>query len=152
MTVTLLVEGLTDETVAWMLLDRAHVPLDELDVQSCAGQRRVIENARGWNPENGPLAVLVDADDQAPEVARESVRQAIGRSDVAVFVAVPSIEFWVTGDPAVARALKEDRARPRPAVPETKLELLAPLIDIERAAALNPSLRDFLTGMQTLLG
>lgn len=152
MRVTLLVEGQTDETAVWMLLDRAQVPLDELEIRPCQGKDRVVLTARDWRPETGTLAVLVDADEQAPDAAIASLRGSIGSQDVAVFVAVPSIEYWVVGDPAVARALREERTRPRPAAPESKLELLASTIDLERAAALNPSLRDFLSGMQALLG
>jgi len=156
MRVLLLVEGRRDGDVAWMLLDRARIPLHDLEIRPCGGRSRLLRAARDWKPDpaggvGSALAVLLDADGSAPEDVAVAARASIGRPEVQVFVAVPNVDNWVIGNPSLALALKR-RAH---AIPEldlgAELDLLAAMVDLELASAVDPSLRAFLAGMAALL-
>jgi len=58
-----------------------------------------------------PWPARLFADEEAPAAAVASLQAAVGRPDIRVFVAVPSIEYWVVGDEAAADAIRRQQKR-----------------------------------------
>jgi len=155
--VRLVVEGPSDEALVQALLLRAGLPLDNCEVVSAGGRDRAAWVA-SLVQRDEQAAILVDTDGEDAEIVREQILRRVPSLRGRVFVATPNIEAWILDDEALARGVSRTRAElsrlttnPRG---EDDLDLLtlASLLDVDRSAARNPTLREFLLGMSALLG
>lgn len=150
--VYLFVEGPSDEDVVFTLLLRAGLPLDRLQIVIMNGRERIPVITAA---ERITHVALVDTDGDDPEAVRQRIFAAAGAGLARVFCAVPSIEAWLAADEETARGLTRFESRlPRrpPEGARSVLTVLASCIDVDRAAARVPSLREFLVGMSEVLG
>jgi hypothetical protein len=125
------------------------LPLDQLQIVVMNGREQI----RAIGVAEGIIHVaLVDTDGEAPEAVRRRVSTAAGPGLARVFCAVPNIEAWLTADEETARGLTRFESRlPRHPPDDAVLTVLASCLDVDRAAARIPSLREFLIGMSELL-
>jgi hypothetical protein len=149
---TLLVEGPKDATIVWILLDRARMPLDDLTIMPCGGRQEVVRRAHAAGHTAEKVAVLVDADAWPASEAVAALQVEIANPAITGFVAVPNTEAWVLGNPDLARELAHTRELWPALSTSPELDVLASSVPIDRAAAADPSLRRFLSGMAGLLG
>lgn len=148
--VRLLVEDEIAGEIAFTLLHRSGLPLEDLTI---AVSGRSFDQGPATPADQERLAALTDAEEQAPEAARARVLAALGARPAAVFVAVPNVALWLAADEDTARHLADFEARLKGLRgDENVLLTLASCVEIDRAAARFPSLREFLIGMADLLG
>ncbi|HEX4962969.1 MAG TPA: hypothetical protein VF173_19205 [Thermoanaerobaculia bacterium] len=169
----LVVEGEQERQIVSAVLEAAGYPLDRIEVVVATGRygvAREVADLADRAPDR--CAVLVDVDERSLPEARTRARSQLGDPQAEVFCAVPSVEAWLFADDGavVANARPEEDVRRivrRLSLPEEipdpkqlAQKVLGPparwgflsSIDIGRAAARSPSLRNFLEGMGRLLG
>lgn len=173
--VTLLVEGDSDIPIVQWILQAASIPLDRIVINAVGPKTHIARYAREIDQESSLYyAALIDADEQSVPDSKEYARELLGYPPFPVFCAVPEIEAWLFADDVTAeRHAKNDYAKavvrrlPLPEfIPYPKqlsVKVFGPgrfdvhqlgflkEIDIDRAAARSPSLRDFLLGISDLL-
>lgn len=169
----LVVEGENDRQIVSAILEAAGFPLDRVQVVVAAGRYgagREVADLADRVP--GRCAVLVDLDEPSVPDARTRARKQLGDPPAEVFCAVPAVEAWLFADDGAVAAnarsddavqgivgrlpLPEEIPDPKQLAgqvfgPPSKWEFLRS-IDLGRAAARSPSLRNFLEGMGRLLG
>lgn len=168
----LVVEGENDRQFVYAILEAAGYPLDRVQIVVASGKYGASQEVADLaDRAPGRCAVLVDLDEPSVPDARARARRQLGDPPAEVFCAVPTIEAWLFADddavaanarpdPDVQRivgrlALPEEIPDPKQLAwqvfgPPPQWEFLR-TIDVGRAAARSPSLRNFLEGMGRLL-
>jgi len=173
--ITLLVEGSNDIYIAKALFRAAKLPISRILFKAIGSKSQISRFARDI-AQDGSLnyAILIDADQQSVPDSKELARQQLGYPPFPVFCAVPQIEAWIFADDqtALQHAHNENakdiiRRLPLPEQITYPKQVAVNVfgrnkfnvedfkfleeIDIERASARSPSLRDFLVGISDLL-
>jgi len=171
----LLVERTNDISIVRPILQAAGLPVDRVRFNAVGPKSRIARFARDIQHDGtSKYAALIDADQQSVPDAKELARQQLGYPPFPIFCAVPQIEAWLfADDEAAERYARGESARevlrrlPPPELIPYPKQVAANVfghgkfsvervdflhgINIDRAAARSPSLRDFLTGISDLL-
>jgi hypothetical protein len=157
--VRLLVEGATDEVVAFLLLQRARLPLGHLTIEPVGGRARLASTLASLSAGDEAVAVLMDSEGRRPADVRAEVERLAGDRKVVLFLAEPNLEAWLLGDEDAATEFDRVERAVEAVAPNAEvtsrmsvLEQLASCVQVERAAGRIPALRTFLLGMADLLG
>ncbi|WP_054633304.1 DUF4276 family protein [Pantoea stewartii] len=170
---TIFVEGPTDAAIVKNILYALNPNLIPTIV-ICNGKHRIAKIIKNLNNnENAKYIALIDADEPSVFDSREEAKRQLGNPSIPVYCAVPTIEAWLFADDKIASFLGKSessiRTIKRMPLPESipypkylanqvlripksaqGYEVLQD-IDIHRAAARSPSLRNFLTGICDVL-
>ncbi|WP_095159882.1 DUF4276 family protein [Pseudomonas sp. Irchel 3E13] len=167
------VEGNTDAAIVENIL-YAMAPHLDPTIKVCNGKHRIAKAIKNLTNEGSTKYIaLIDADEPSVFDSREEAKLQLGNPSIPVFCAVPTIEAWLFADDKVASSLAKNnsamRTIERMPLPESipypkylasqvlkigkspnRYEILRSL-DIHRAAARSPSLRNFLAGICEVL-
>lgn len=170
---TIFVEGTTDAAIVENILYALNSHLTPTIVV-CNGKHRIAKTIKNLtNDGNVKYIALIDADEPSVFDSREAAERQLRYPSIPVFCAVPTIEAWLFADDKIASYLARNesaiRTIERMPLPESipypkylagkvlkinelrhKYEALRD-IDIHRAAARSPSLRNFLAGIYEVL-
>lgn len=163
------VEGVTDAAIVENILYAMNPHLTP-EIVICDGKHRIAKKIKSL-PIDGPTKyiALIDADEPSVFDSREEAKRQLGNPSIPVFCAVPTIEAWLFADDKIAISLAKNetaiRTIERMPLPESipypkylasqvlrikkspqRYNFLRSL-DIHRAAARSPSLRNFLAGI-----
>lgn len=170
---TIYVEGNTDAAIVKNILYALNSHLTPTIVV-CNGKQRIAKTIK--NLTNDGIAkhiALIDADEPSVFDSREEAKSQLGNPSIPVFCAVPTIEAWLFADDKIASYLARNKSAirtiermPLPeSIPYPK-HLASKILkfnglsneynvlrdmDIHRAAARSPSLRNFLAGISDVL-
>lgn len=170
---TIFVEGTTDAAIIKNILYALNPHLTPIIVV-CNGKHRIAKTIKNLtNDGNAKYIALIDSDEPSVFDSREEAKRQLGNPSIPVFCAVPTIEAWLFADDKIASYLARNesaiRTIERMSLPESipypkhlaeKILKINNLkrnhevlrdIDIHRAAARSPSLRNFLAGISDVL-
>ncbi|MBA2923581.1 DUF4276 family protein [Pseudomonas sp. P7] len=167
------VEGATDAAIVENILYAMNPHLTPTIVV-CNGKHRIAKTIKNLtNDGSTKYIALIDADEPSVFDSREEAKHQLGNPSIPVFCAVPTIEAWLFADDKIASSLAKNesaiRTIERMPLPESipypkylasqvlritksphRYNVLRNL-DIHRAAARSPSLRNFLAGICDVL-
>lgn len=171
--ITLLVEGRSDERLIRDVIAAAGYPQERLAIRIANGKYAIARQIKLIPPDRtGEYAALVDLDESSVPDAIARAREQLGNPPIEVFCCVPQIEAWLFADDelALSRCAQDEEALsvlrriplpeeiPNPKVlarqvfgPPTSWGFLRDM-NVQRASARSPSLRNFLLGMGRMLG
>jgi hypothetical protein len=170
--IKLLVEGKTDIQIVTWILQAARYPLEKIEIDAVSGKNNLKAFLRSLPSDIAEsCAVLVDSDAESVREAVAGVSKWLNYPPVKVFCAIPAVEAWLFADDITALdnattqwgqevlptlPLPEDISTPKIhaelAFGKTvKSWQFVQHIDVDRASARSPSLRNFLTGIREML-
>lgn len=170
---TIFVEGTTDAAIVENILYALNPRLSPT-IKICNGKHRIAKTIKNLaNDGRTKYIALIDADEPSVFDSREEAKHQLGNPSIPVFCAVPTIEAWLFADDKIASHLAKNesaiRTIERMPLPESipypkylAKQVLQNMkmpceykilrnIDIHRAAARSPSLRNFLVGICEVL-
>ncbi len=170
--IQLLVKTEKDIQIVTWILEAAGYPIEKIKLNAISGHKNLKEFLKGLPSDIAEsCAVLVDSDAGSVPDAVSSARRKLSNPPVKVFCAMKEIEAWLFADDITAlENTKTQWGReviptlPLPediATPKIHAELafgknfnswdFLKNINIDRASARSPSLREFLTGIKNML-
>lgn len=171
---TIYVEGDTDAKIVKNILYALNPSLTP-NIVVCNGKHQIATTIKNLtNDGNAKYVALIDADEPSVFDSEEEAKRQLGNPAIPVFCAVPTIEAWLFADDQIASHLARSesaiRTIQRMPLPESnpypkylaekllriksfprEYEVLR-YMNIHKAAARSPSLRNFLAGIYDVLG
>ena len=163
--ILLLTEGETDIKIVRAILEAAKFPIAQIEFEAANGWQNAFKIAKTKTHNFDKVIVLVDADEPTIPDAKLHWQKRLLNQDVEVVFAIPEIESWIFADEDLLRKKRNGHASktldrlPLPEeIPHPKQlasywfknnsdwSFLAGM-NIEKAVAKTPSLRDFLIKM-----